>query len=142
MFITSHLMFAYILYELFNLDANLWIFLGLSILPDITWPLHKNHRKTSWWHTPLTFIWVLLWPQYAVAVISHFILDLTYGIRLTPWNKELFGLMIDKEKKRVSKKVFLPIRIIKHVYRNYYSRIHNLIIEIVLLIITSYLILN
>ena len=136
-------MFAYILFKLLKLNVNLFVFLFLSILPDITWPFYENHRKTSWWHTPLSFIWVLLWPQYAIAVASHFLLDLTYIFRLTPWSRNYVGFNWDTDTGgRISTKVPLLKRVLLHAYKNYFSKWYYLLFETVLFLITLYFIFH
>lgn len=140
MFLTGHIMLAYILYKVFRMHANLWLFLFCSILPDASWPFYKNHRKESWYHTPLTFIWSILFFPYWIAILSHFIADIIFGeIRLTPWSKKFYGIIVNKKSVRISTKEFLPIRIIKHLWYN--TKWYYVVTELVLLIICVYLLI-
>jgi hypothetical protein len=135
MFLTGHLMIAFIIYKLFNLKANLFLFLFFSILPDVSWPFYTNHRKESWYHTVLFFTWTLFFPPYCLAVLSHFIADFfAGGIRLTPWNKKRVGIIFEDEK-RVLKSKFFISRMFNHVINNFKKRKYLFFIEIFLLII-------
>ncbi len=140
MFLTSHVMIAYILYRVLNLDANLWLFLFFSILPDASWPFYKNHRKESWYHTVLTFSWTIIFYPYWIAIASHFLADLFVGgIRLTQWSKRI-GKWDDEEPVATDKP--FPIRILIHLKKKYYTKWYNLVIEIILATACVYLFLN
>ena len=126
-------MIAYILYKLLNLDANIWLFLFFSILPDASWPFYKNHRRESWYHTVLIFSWVVFFPPYWIAVASHFIADFFFGgIRLTPWSKRI-GNVMDRETAPLN----MPLvkRLLTQMKDIHYAEWYNILIEVVLIII-------
>jgi hypothetical protein len=128
-------MIAYILYEVLNLEANLYLFLFFSILPDATWFFYKNHRKESWYHTVLAFSWIIIFHPYWISILSHFVVDFFFGgIRLTPWSKKRIGL-IHKER-RIPKTVPLVERLFKHLKWNVYNKKYLIVIELALLIVS------
>jgi len=141
MFLTSHLMIAFILYKVLHLDANVWLFLFFSILPDASWPFYNNHRKESWFHTVLTFSWTLFFYPYWIAVLSHFVADFFFGgIKLTPWSKKRIGI-ISRKGKPISKKYSVIERIRKHLVTKYFNHPLYALLEIVLLIVTIVLVI-
>ncbi|MDD4353821.1 MAG: hypothetical protein PHN56_05180 [Candidatus Nanoarchaeia archaeon] len=133
-------MIAFIIYEVFNLKANLLLFLFCSILPDASWPFYKKHRIQSWYHTVLTFFWTIFFHPYWIAVLSHFIADFfTGGIRFTPFDKKTFGIKL-KNEERKSENDFFLIRLIKHVFYSFKSRKLLILIEVILFVICMILI--
>lgn len=141
MFLTGHITLAYILYKLLGLNASLWLFLLFSIVPDAIWPFFKNHRKESWYHTPLVFAWTLFFYPYWIAVLSHFAADaIFYVIRLTPWSKSYIGFGKNKKSIRIDTSVPLPERLIRHLIAN--TKWYDVAVEIVLLAIALFLFLK